>query len=55
MDEIVEPILPQNCDIVAISVMYFTAQKAYNLARWYRERNIPVIMGGGHAHFVPMK
>jgi radical SAM superfamily enzyme YgiQ (UPF0313 family) len=53
MDETVEPIEPKPCDLVAISVMYFTAAKAYELAKWYRKRNIPVIMGGGHATLCP--
>jgi len=53
MDETIEDIEPVPCDLVAISVMYFTAQKGYELAKWYRERNIPVIMGGGHATLCP--
>jgi radical SAM superfamily enzyme YgiQ (UPF0313 family) len=52
-DETIAPIEPQSCDLVAISVMYFTAAKAYQLADWYRQRNIPVIMGGGHATLCP--
>jgi radical SAM superfamily enzyme YgiQ (UPF0313 family) len=52
-DETIAPIEPQPCDLVAISVMYFTAEKAYELAEWYRLRNIPVIMGGGHATLCP--
>ena len=52
-DETIGPIMPAECDLVAISVMYFTAEKAYELAKWYRKRNIPVIMGGGHATLCP--
>jgi radical SAM superfamily enzyme YgiQ (UPF0313 family) len=33
--------------------MYFTAEKAYAVADWYRQRNIPVIMGGCHATLCP--
>ncbi len=53
IDETIEAIEPQMCDLVAISVMYFTASKAYELAKWYRDRNIPVIMGGGQATLYP--
>lgn len=53
IDETIEAIEPKLCDLVAISVMYFTASKAYELAKWYRERNIPVIMGGGQATLCP--
>lgn len=53
MDETIEPIEPKQCDLVAISIMYFTAKKVYDLARWYREKNIPVIIGGGHATLCP--
>lgn len=53
MDETIEPVEPEQCELVAISVMYFTATKAYELAKWYRKRNIPVIMGGGHATLCP--
>lgn len=52
-DETIEAIEPRHCDLVAISIMYFTAKKVYDLAKWYRERNIPVIMGGGHATLCP--
>lgn len=54
-DETIDPIIPVKCDLVAISVMYYTAEKAYQLAQWYRNRDIPVIMGGGHATLCPEK
>lgn len=53
IDETVDPLTPRPCDIVAISVMYFTAEKAYRFADWYRARGIPVVMGGGHATLCP--
>jgi radical SAM superfamily enzyme YgiQ (UPF0313 family) len=53
MDETVERLVPGPCDLAAISVMYFTAEKAYAVADWYRQRNIPVIMGGCHATLCP--
>ncbi len=36
-------------DIVAINVETYTARRAFNIARRFRERGIPVIMGGYHA------
>lgn len=53
IDETIEPIVPKPCDLAAISVMYFNVEKTYKLAQWYRERNIPVIMGGTHATLCP--
>jgi radical SAM superfamily enzyme YgiQ (UPF0313 family) len=53
IDETVDDLVPEECDLAAISVMYFTAEKSYRLARWYRERGIPVIMGGGHPTLCP--
>ena len=35
-------------DLVAISVETFTALRAYRLARQFRDRGIPVVMGGYH-------
>lgn len=36
-------------DIVAITTETYTAKRAYEIAKVYRERNIPVVMGGFHA------
>lgn len=52
-DESIGPISPEPCDLAAISLIYFTAAKAYKLAEWYRSRNIPVVMGGPHATLYP--
>ena len=48
-------IIPENDypDLVAITVETFTARRAYELAQRYRERGIPVIMGGFHPSFLP--
>ena len=35
-------------DLVAMSVDTFTAKRAYQIAQGYRNRNIPVVMGGHH-------
>ena len=53
LDEAVEPICPGPCDLAAISLIYFTAAKAYRIAEWYRSRHIPVVMGGPHATLCP--
>lgn len=53
MDENVDELVPGPCDLAAISVICYTAAKAYKLAEWYRRENIPVIMGGGHATLCP--
>ena len=35
-------------DLVALSVETFTARRAYEIAKGYRSRGIPVVMGGYH-------
>src|SRR5437588_11375209 len=40
-------------DLVAISVETFTALRAYKIARRFRERGVPVVMGGYHATLLP--
>lgn len=40
-------------DLVAISVETFTALRAYKIARAFRARGVPVVMGGYHATLVP--
>jgi radical SAM superfamily enzyme YgiQ (UPF0313 family) len=40
-------------DLVAISVETFTALRAYKIARAFRERGVPVVMGGYHATLLP--
>jgi radical SAM superfamily enzyme YgiQ (UPF0313 family) len=53
-DERVEPIpYDEQTDLVAITVETFTARRAYQIAGHYRERGIPVVMGGYHPTFVP--
>lgn len=39
-------------DLVAITVETFTARRAYEISEGFRQRNIPVIMGGIHANLV---
>ena len=40
-------------DLVAITVETFTARRAYELAQRYRERGIPIVMGGYHPSLLP--
>src|SRR5215475_10012138 len=40
-------------DLVALSVETFTALRAYKIARQFRARGVPVVMGGYHATLVP--
>lgn len=40
-------------DLVAISIETYTAKRAYQIARKYRERGVPVVMGGYHATLCP--
>jgi radical SAM superfamily enzyme YgiQ (UPF0313 family) len=40
-------------DLVAITVESFTARRAYEIASAYRDRGVPVVMGGMHASLIP--
>lgn len=40
-------------DLVALTVETFTARRAYDLAARYREKGVPVVMGGYHPTFLP--
>ena len=53
-DEKAEP-LPNDDrpDLVALSVETFTARRAYAVADAYRQRGVPVVMGGYHPTFLP--
>lgn len=53
-DDKTEPI-PQDidADLVALSVETFTARRSYQLADGFRQRGIPVVMGGYHPTFLP--
>ena len=42
-------------DLVAMSVETFTALRAYRLARQFRSRGVPVVMGGVHPSFMPQE
>src|SRR5450759_506852 len=40
-------------DLVVISIETFTALRAYKIARQFRARCVPVVMGGYHATLLP--
>lgn len=43
--------LKKDFDLVGITVMTATAPRAYQLADWFREKSIPVVLGGFHPTF----
>lgn len=49
-DEIPEDV---QTDLVAMSVETYTARRAYQIARRFRKRGVPVVMGGFHPTLVP--
>lgn len=42
-------------DLVALSIETYTARRAYAVADAYRARGVPVVVGGYHPTFLPMK
>lgn len=45
--------LNEDVDLVAITSMTYNAPRAYEIAQIYRNKNIPVIMGGIHVSMLP--
>jgi radical SAM superfamily enzyme YgiQ (UPF0313 family) len=43
----------KNTDLVAITVESYTARRAYEIAGEYRQRGVPVILGGMHPTLIP--
>jgi radical SAM superfamily enzyme YgiQ (UPF0313 family) len=53
-DENIESIdFDLKCDLVCISAMTSYVKRGYEIADQFREKNIPVIMGGVHPSFMP--
>ena len=53
-DDRLEPIpFDEPTDLVAITVQIFTARRAYEISAEYRQRGVPVILGGMHPTLVP--
>ena len=53
IDERVEPFVPVETDLVAMTVETFTALRAWDLADWYREHGVRVVVGGHHPSMCP--
>ncbi len=55
-DENVEPIdFEEDVDLVGVTGMVMHAPRAYQIAQKFRQRGIPVVMGGPHASSVPLE
>lgn len=54
IDEGIE-IIPENleADLVAMTVITGTAKRAYELSKQFKQRNIPVVLGGPHVTLIP--
>lgn len=53
-DERLEPIpYDDPTDLVALTVETYTARRAYQIAAQFRQRDVPVVMGGYHPTFLP--
>ncbi len=55
-DENVEPIdFEEDVDLVGVTGMLMHAPRAYQIAQRFRQRGIPVVMGGPHASSLPLE
>jgi radical SAM superfamily enzyme YgiQ (UPF0313 family) len=55
-DENVEPIdFEEEVDLVGVTGMVMHAPRAYQIAQRFRQRGIPVVMGGPHASSLPLE
>jgi radical SAM superfamily enzyme YgiQ (UPF0313 family) len=55
-DENVEPIdFEEDVDLVGVTGMVMHASRAYQIAQRFRQRGIPVVMGGPHASSLPFE
>ncbi len=55
-DENVEPIdFEEEVDLVGVTGMVMHAPRAYQIAQKFRQRGIPVVMGGPHASSLPLE
>ena len=53
-DERLEPVpFDEQTDLLALTVETYTARRAYQIADRYRQRGVPVAMGGYHPTFLP--
>ena len=55
-DENVEPIdFEEDVDLVGVTGMIMHAPRAYQIAKRFRQRGVPVVMGGPHASSLPLE
>jgi radical SAM superfamily enzyme YgiQ (UPF0313 family) len=55
-DENVEPIdFEEDVDLVGVTGMVMHASRAYQIAQKFRQKGIPVVMGGPHASSLPLE
>ncbi len=55
-DENVEPVdFEEDVDLVGVTGMVMHAPRAYQIAKRFRQRGIPVVMGGPHASSLPLE
>src|SRR5512145_879980 len=53
-DDRIEPIpYDEPTDLAALTVETFTAKRAYQIAAQFRQRGVPVVMGGYHPTLLP--
>jgi radical SAM superfamily enzyme YgiQ (UPF0313 family) len=53
LDENIEPFQVRPADIVGITAYTSTVHRAYTIARTFRARGVPVVMGGIHVSMLP--
>lgn len=53
VDENFEPFAFREADLVGLTAFTVAATRAYEIAGWYRERDIPTVLGGIHASMLP--
>ncbi len=53
LDENFEVVSFRDCDLVGITGFTAMANRAYQVAEMFREKNVPVVMGGIHASMMP--
>lgn len=49
----INPVLKEEFDLIGLTSLTNTAPRAYELATYFKKREIPIIMGGIHASFFP--
>ena len=53
VDENFSPFIYRDADLVGITAFTSAATRAYEIAAEYRQRGVPVVMGGIHASMCP--